>query len=73
MEVPPVKNFVINEKDRSQFKEATQSELGSQGGRDSEIIQVSSQRKSFVIITIIVFLAAVFAVGIYFAIDLSLT
>lgn len=30
-----------------------------------------SSKKNFIIVTIIVFLAAIFAVGIYFAVDLS--
>ena len=72
--MPPVKNFIITEKDKgsSSLKEAFSLDKEEQENMIGEgAFGSNSQKKNFVIVTIIVFLAAVFAVGIYFAVDLS--
>lgn len=80
VQMPPVKNFTINEKDRGAIRDTLAGESGveveakegfSGGAADEGVHSGSTQRKNFIIVTIIVILAALFAVGIYFAIDLS--
>lgn len=77
--MPPVKNFTITEKDkgssqamRDTFNENEFDVQGTHGtGADDAQIRSGVSKKNFVIVSIIVFLAAIFAVGIYFAVDLS--
>ena len=68
IEVPPVKNFVISEKDRSLVRYQVSYDENYNG--ESEVINVTRKRRSFVIITIVVFLVAVLGLGIYFALNL---
>ena len=74
IQMPPVKNFVIMEKEKTaqQLREAlTLEREGDQEYQDDAGYNTGSQKKNFIIVTVIVFLAAIFAVGIYFAVDLS--
>jgi hypothetical protein len=77
--LPQVRNFSIAEKDRSQALAALKVDemLVKQGnknglnGDDEASLNSGLSKKTIIILIIIILLAAVFAVGIYFAIDLS--
>lgn len=71
MEMPPVKNFIINQKDIA-MKEVHFADSEQVQARESEVYEVRKRRRSFCIVVIIVFLLAVLGVGIYFALTISI-
>ena len=68
IEVPPVKNFVRSEKERSQLRYQMTFENDSNG--QGEDVKVSSKSRKLIIILIVLFLVAVLGVGIFFALNL---
>jgi hypothetical protein len=74
--MPPVKNFVITEKERTasqtkEFAAYSGQERDENNENVNEAFTSGSSRKNIILVTIIVLLAAMFAVGIYFAVDLA--
>ena len=68
MQIPPVKHFIINEKDKSSIGPHRQTfDHYEDEDRNEELIDVNRmKRKNFLIVAIIIVLAALFSVGIFF-------
>ena len=72
MQIPPVKHFIINEKDKSSIiccigPHRQTFDHYEDEDRNEELIDVNGmKRKNFLIVAIIIVLAALFSVGIFF-------
>ena len=71
MEMPPVKNFIINQKELG-MKENYFTDIETIQSRETEFYEVKKRRRSFCIVIVVIFLLAVLGAGIYFALTISM-
>jgi hypothetical protein len=73
VEIPPIKNFTISERDRAQGGRDTLAMFGDivtnlDANNVEEEEQIGVSRKNFIIVSVIVLVAILFTVGIILAI-----
>ena len=75
MATPQVKNFIIGEKDKQSVLASLRADEIAVNKTNSDLDQPEQvsgvNRKTVIIVALVVLLACLFALGIYFAIELS--